>query len=46
MQMTAKIKKREEALHQRLHNLEERNKKLENALLQMMESKKKNGPRN
>ena len=41
MQITAKTKKREEALHQRVDNLEERNKKLENAILQMMESKEK-----
>ena len=41
IQITAKTKKREEALHQRVNYLEERNRKLENVLQRMTMSKEK-----
>ena len=41
IQITVKNQKREEALHQRVHKLEEKNKRLENALQQMVMSKEK-----
>ena len=41
IRITTKTKKREEALHQRVHNLEERNKTLENVLQRMMMSEEK-----
>ena len=41
IRITAKNQKREEALHQRVHKLEEKNKRLENALQQMVMSKEK-----
>ena len=41
IKITTKTKKREEALNQRINNLEERNKKLEKELQQMVMSKEK-----